>query len=419
MKAPDDVAAIRRIVTACNDAISAAEVKQITNHYASTLSELDLAICYAVPPGGNWKDIPEDVPSQRLENIRTSFAEGKGSRSTYYGRLHPDRPAYTINTYFTRPGNGCHIHYDYAGGQHRTISQREAARLQSFPDSFAFKGSKTSVGTQIGNAVPPLLAYQVAKHLNMVGQTVDLFAGAGGLGLGFGWAGWKTLVGNELESSFADTYRENVHQDIVVGDVRESRITEELLAKAKAARSPAMPLCVLGGPPCQGFSTAGNKRSMEDDRNWLFRDYCGLLEALNPDVFVFENVTGLLNIEGGRVFQMVKEALGKHAKRLIVWKLHSENYAIPQRRSRVIIIGDNTGQVPEVPPRMLTTMTAKDLVSDLPSPPSVKDALDDLPSLTPGQDGGAQGYRHQATTTYQEFMRGNISAAQYLDQFTR
>ena len=394
-------------------------MKNITNHYASTLSELDLKICHAVPPGGNWKDIPESVPSQRLENIRTSFAAGQGSRSTYYGRLHPDRPSYTINTYFTRPGNGCHIHYDYTGGQHRTISQREAARLQSFPDGFEFKGSKTSVGTQIGNAVPPLLAYQVARHLNIVGQTVDLFAGAGGLGLGFGWAGWQTLVGNELESSFADTYRENVHHDIVVGDIRESKITEQLLSKVKANRNPALPLCVIGGPPCQGFSTAGNKRSMEDDRNWLFKDYCGLLSELKPDVFVFENVTGLLNMEGGRVFSMVKDELSKHAKRLIVWKLHSENYGIPQRRSRIIIIGDNTGRVPEVPPTMVTAMTAKDLVSDLPPPPSVKDALDDLPSLNPGQDGGAQGYRHKATTAYQEFMRGSISADQYLSRITQ
>jgi DNA-cytosine methyltransferase len=419
MNAPDDVAAIRQILAARIATEKDHDLKKITNHYASTLSELDLKICHAVPPGGNWKDIPESVPSQRLENIRTSFAAGQGSRSTYYGRLHPDRPSYTINTYFTRPGNGCHIHYDYTGGQHRTISQREAARLQSFPDGFEFKGSKTSVGTQIGNAVPPLLAYQVARHLNIVGQTVDLFAGAGGLGLGFGWAGWQTLVGNELESSFADTYRENVHHDIVVGDIRESKITEELLSKVKANRDPALPLCVIGGPPCQGFSTAGNKRSMEDDRNWLFKDYCGLLSELKPDVFVFENVTGLINMEGGRVFSMVKDELSKHAKRLIVWKLHSENYGIPQRRSRIIIIGDNTGRVPEVPPTMVTAMTAKDLVSDLPPPPSVKDALDDLPSLNPGQDGGAQGYRHKATTAYQEFMRGSISADQYLNRITQ
>ncbi len=415
---PQDVLEIKKMMTA-NQLQSKNSVERIENHYAATLSELDLRICRSVPPGGNWKDIPEDIPSERIKNIRISFAKGEGSRSTYYGRLHPDRPSYTINTYFTRPGNGCHIHYDYIGEQHRTLSHREAARLQTFPDNFVFKGSKGSIATQIGNAVPPLLAFQVAQHLNIVGQAVDLFAGAGGLGLGFGWAGWKTLVGNELEASFAETYRSNVHDDIVVGDITESVTKEQILKQVRDARDSSLPLCVLGGPPCQGFSTAGNKRTMEDKRNWLFRDYCGLLDAIKPDVFVFENVTGLLSMEGGRVFEMVKEELSKHAKRLIVWKLHSENYAIPQRRSRVIIVGDNTGKIPDSPPKIISTLSAKDLISDLPQAPSVKDALDDLPALLPGQDGSDLGYRHEATTPFQALMRGEITAAQYLGRVTR
>lgn len=158
---------------------------------------------------------------------------------------------------------------------------------------------------------------------------------------------------------------------------------------------------------------------MEDERNWLFKDYCELLVALKPDIFLFENVTGFLNMEKGRVFEMVKSELSKHAKRLIVWKLHSENYAIPQRRSRVIIIGDNTGKIPESPPEMISTLSSRDLICDLPQPPSVKEALDDLPALQPGQDGGNLGYRHDSTTPYQSFMRGEISAAQYLEKVTR
>lgn len=412
---PSEVSEIKKIMNSSPDKVQVKSTVHIENHYAATLSELDLRICRSVPPGGNWKDIPEDIPSERIKNIRISFSKGEGSRSTYYGRLHPDKPSYTINTYFTRPGNGCHIHYDYSGGQHRTLSQREAARLQSFPDSFVFKGNKGSVATQIGNAVPPLLAFQIARHMGVVGQTVDLFAGAGGLGLGFGWAGWNTLVGNELEASFAETYRSNVHHDIVVGDITNKSVKEQILNRVEVARDRSKPLCVLGGPPCQGFSTAGNKRSMEDDRNWLFRDYCGLLDALKPDMFVFENVTGLLNMEGGSVFEMVKAELSKHAKKLIVWKIHSENYAIPQRRSRVIIVGDNTGRVSESPPKIISAMSA----SDLPQPPSVKDALDDLPVLVPGQDGGNVGYRHDPTSPYQQLMRGEITAAQYLIKVSR
>src|SRR5229473_1299905 len=103
----------------------------IPNHYSPRLSEIDLMIVKHVPPGGNWKDVPQFVPSQRLAQIRVSYRNGEGSRSTYYGRLHPDAPSYTINTYISRPGNGCHIHYE----QDRLISQREAERLQGLPDS--------------------------------------------------------------------------------------------------------------------------------------------------------------------------------------------------------------------------------------------------------------------------------------------
>ena len=193
---------------------------RIPNHYSAKLSKLDLDVAIAVPPGGNWKNIPHAVPSKRLEQIRVSFAAGEGSRSTYYGRLHPARPAYTINTYFNRPGNGCHLHYDYAGGQHRVLSEREAARLQSFPDRFAFVGAHLSVQKQIGNAVPPLLAFQIARTLPVVGQYVDLFSGAGGLSLGFRWAGWEPIVANDIDNNFLETYRRNIHPVAVTGDIR-------------------------------------------------------------------------------------------------------------------------------------------------------------------------------------------------------
>ena len=153
---------------------------EIPNHFSAHLSDLDMRIVEAVPEGGNWKDIPESIPSKRLDQIRESFKQGGGSRSTYYGRLRADMPSYTINTYFNRPGNGCHIH----PSQNRVLSQREAARLQSFPDRFRFAGPQSIVNNQIGNAVPPLLAYQIAGQLGTPGVFVDLFSGAGGLGVG-------------------------------------------------------------------------------------------------------------------------------------------------------------------------------------------------------------------------------------------
>ena len=170
-----------------------------------------MAIVHSVPPGGNWKNIPLSIPSKRIEQIRESYAQGKGSRSTYYGRLLNNMPSYTMNTYFNRPGNGCHIHYE----QNRVLSQREAARLQSFPDSFDFSGSMGAINTQIGNAVPPLLSFQIAeiltKKLGSKGCYIDLFSGAGGLGLGFKWAGWESKLANDIEPKYLETFGRHIH----------------------------------------------------------------------------------------------------------------------------------------------------------------------------------------------------------------
>ena len=115
------------------------------NHIAPGLSKLEWEQVQHIPAGGNWQNIPDTIPSQRLEQIRRS-----GGRTTYYGRLEFDKPSYTITTYFNRLGNGCNLH----PSQNRIISTREGARLQSFKDSFTFYGSKTSQYKQIGNAVP-------------------------------------------------------------------------------------------------------------------------------------------------------------------------------------------------------------------------------------------------------------------------
>lgn len=390
----------------------------IPNHYSAALSELDRIIVHSVPPGGNWKNIPESVPSERLKQIRVSFAAGEGSRSTYYGRLRPDAPAYTINTYFPRPGNGCHIHYAYEGGQHRTLSQREAARLQSFPDSFVFSGSRNAVNQQIGNAVPPLLAYQIARSIPFKGLFVDLFSGAGGLALGFKWAGWTPVVANDIEEPFLATFRANVHPATVRGDIREKAVFDEVVRHCREARAknPGLPLLVLGGPPCQGFSTAGNRRSMDDERNWLFHRYKALLEVLMPAGFIFENVPGLLNMEGGRVFEMIRAELEQSAKRLTVWKVRAEQYGVPQRRTRIVLVGDSDGRIPNAPPARVTQLGGEPNLFEVLAPAvTVEQALSDLPSLQPGEDGSHKTYVHGPRHPYQDLMRGNIGPAKFLE----
>ena len=396
------------------------------NHYAAKLSDLDKLIISYVPQGGNWKDIPESVPSQRLAQIRESFKAGKGSRSTYYGRLREDAPAYTISTYFSRPGNGCNIHY----GQPRTLSQREAARIQSFPDSFEFKGTKGSIDDQIGNAVPPLLAYQIAEAMPVrKGMFVDLFCGAGGLALGFIWAGWKPIVSNDIMPGAIETHSHNINDPAICGDITKEEVVSRIVAEVVKARkaNPELPLYVLGGPPCQGFSTANCNRSTSDQRNWLFKAYLHILELLKPDGFVFENVTGVLNFQGGKFFEMIVKDLKTQVDDVTVMKLNAAEYAVPQRRERVIIFGstkenvsafklDKKTYAPKVCRKASRQMTLLSIPEpDLPPAISVREAFSDLPPISESEDGSAKPYVTSPSCGYQRLMRGEITAAEFLN----
>ena len=129
----------------------------ITEHDYPPMSKLDEYICHHVKPGGNYMDLPDDVPSNRIKRLKR-----EGGHTTCYGRMLPDRPAYTINTYFNRPNVGCNIHYKYD----RLITLREAMRLQTFPDSYKFEcTSQQNKRLIVGNAVPPKLAYALALQL--------------------------------------------------------------------------------------------------------------------------------------------------------------------------------------------------------------------------------------------------------------
>lgn len=129
-------------------------------HYIPKSSEKDMEIIKCVTPGGNYMDVPDEIATKRILNIKKT-----GGRTTTYGRLDPKEPAYTINTYFDRPNVGCNIHFK----EDRLISLREGLRLQSFPDNFSLVSStKRNYYLQIGNAVPPLLSWAWAKHIKKI-----------------------------------------------------------------------------------------------------------------------------------------------------------------------------------------------------------------------------------------------------------
>lgn len=302
----------------------------ILNHSTFKLSDLDLEMIRSVPQGGSWKDIPSVTveKSTRLKRITQT-----GGRTTLYGRIDYHKPSYTITTYFNRPGNGTYVHPIHQ----RVLSVREAARFQCFPDDYYFFGNKSQVLKQVGNAVPSVLAYQLARKIvTKVGcrKSVDLFSGAGGMTIGFKEAGIHAVISNDIDESSCTTLKiNNPEINVFQGDITTDE-TKDLIVDT-ARREGADIIC--GGPPCQGFSMAGF-RLTNDPRNRLFLDFVDVVSRVNPKVVIFENVEGLLSYNKGLTYKAIHQKFSEIGYLTEGRLLLTSEYAVPQRRKRVIII---------------------------------------------------------------------------------
>ena len=334
----------------------------VINHTTSKLSDLDLEMVTNIPPGGNWRDLPESIikKSKRLMQMKAS-----GGRTTLYGRIDEQSPSYTISTYFNRPGNGTFIHPKHD----RLISAREAARFQSFPDSYYFTGSKGEVLKQIGNAVPVLMAEAIGQNIKKILKaktSLDLFAGAGGLTYGFKKAGIKTILATDFNEPACVTLKVNNPEiPVLCGDVTRDDTKRMIIDIGKKKEVDI----ICGGPPCQGFSLAG-KRFIDDPRNQLFKEFVEIVKGVRPKVVVFENVIGILTMDHGLIYKQIVDLFSGMGYNVEGRVLTATDYGVPQKRKRVILIGvDEKLKVPssklyppvsEKPP-----VTAKDVLSDL------------------------------------------------------
>lgn len=384
----------------------------VYDHTAGSLSELDMEVVRHVPQGGNWRDLPDDFASERIAQIRRSAAAGQGSRSTYYGRLAPDRPSYTVSTYFNRPGNGCFIHPIAP----RLISIREAARLQGFPDKYRFMGKGRSRFVQVGNAVPPLLAFQIARAQGPGTRFVDLFSGAGGLSLGFEWAGYDliaavdhdpacaaTLIANGVDSSRA------LQRDLSTTDTLDAALEETV----GLGRGDGVDL-LIGGPPCQGFSTAG-KNCPDDPRNRFIKTFLSAVATLKPRIVLMENVPALNFTRNRPTLESLLADLRGHGYTVGTAILHAEAYGIPQLRRRLFVQAVLDGAVRWPAPRFRFIyphqLAMQPRLADEPhlEPPTVMDAIGDLPLDTVTDPDLPSPYSCEAAGDLQRWARGELS----------
>jgi DNA (cytosine-5)-methyltransferase 1 len=168
---------------------------------------------------------------------------------------------------------------------------------------------------------------------------VDLFAGCGGVALGFHDAGFETLFANEMHSDPAETYRKNLlvgaEEKMIVGPVQkvfQNKHIDQLGIK------PFEVDCVAGGPPCQGFSNAGPNIAT-DPRNKLYREYLRVIRKIKPKTLFFENVPGFTSRYGLNLQEHLVKSLEKIGYLVASGKVFSCFYGVPQLRQRFILIG--------------------------------------------------------------------------------
>ncbi|TFG31293.1 DNA (cytosine-5-)-methyltransferase [Candidatus Thorarchaeota archaeon] len=387
--------------------------KVLFNHVCATLSELDMEVVLNVPPGGNWMNLPDTTiaKSSRLTQIKNS-----GGRTTYYGRLNSEMPSYTVNTYFNRPGNGTFIHPT----QNRLISMREAARLQSFPDHYRFRGSLSSMYKQIGNAVPPLLARAIGEKIPK-GLCVDLFCGAGGLSEGLTQAGHKTILSSDSNQNMCETFQfNNPDTKVIQSDFNKQEEVDILLENIESELSGRTLQLLTGGPPCQGFSTAG-KWNPNDVRNSLLFKTIELVNELEPEYILLENVPGIQSMKKGKLLDSFLLSLGAKGYTTQTYLLKAEQFGVPQRRRRVFIVANrNSTRIDDPEVRLAPIARGKTRYdayiegNGYPNPVTVSEAISDLPAISSGEGQDIDEYDTDwITSDYQRLMRGIIALNEF------
>ena len=216
---------------------------------------------------------------------------------------------------------------------------------------------------------------------------IDLFAGVGGLSLGFEMEGFDILLANEFDQSIATAYKENHKStNVVVGDITSldlSKVFGEYVNKIDV---------VIGGPPCQGFSQKGKRKTINDERNFLFKHYVEVVKFVKPKYFVMENVPNLLTAEKGFFLNEIKGLFKGYGYSIRYGILNAADYGVPQNRRRAIIIGKYLATPPELP------LPCKQKVT-------IWDAISDLAYLESGEGEFEQEYRNSPKSDYEKKMR--------------
>ncbi len=208
---------------------------------------------------------------------------------------------------------------------------------------------------------------------------IDLFAGAGGMSLGFEQAGFDVVAAVEIDPVHCAIHEFNFRETAVISSSVVGLTATEIRQRAQIGNAPID--CVFGGPPCQGFSLIGH-RVLDDPRNRLVLEFVRIVAELDAKTFVFENVKGLTVGTQKAVLVELVEAFDEAGYDVCLpWQvLDAAAYGVPQHRQRLILMGAKKGhKLPTYPTAQTNAADGKKAVAGLPVGPTCGDALGDLP----------------------------------------
>jgi DNA (cytosine-5)-methyltransferase 1 len=271
------------------------------------------------------------------------------------------------------------------------------------------------------------VAAAVAGALPDRGYTVELFVGAGGLAAGCQAAGFNTVVAADNDRDGLATLASHLHLDggrepshVDLSDLESCTRLVKATVETVGAEGVSL---LAGGPPCQGFSTAGNNQLQSDPRNSLPESFLWFVSELRPRQVIFENVAGLVWKSRRKWFDSILNRLlrlGYHVE----WRLvHCEAFGLPQRRRRVVVVAVRRGlerYAFPIGPHSIEEPSYRDFAQPLdasaPKPPTVRDAIGDLPDEpAPTADTPVQLVEDGSSSLFRAYVTGLLRLTDYVN----
>ena len=203
-------------------------------------------------------------------------------------------------------------------------------------------------------------------------KIISLFAGAGGLDLGIIKSGHEVIWANDNDKDACETYRRNIGTHIVCDEI--SNIELEDIPNADV---------VIGGFPCQGFSLANKTRSVDDERNKLYKEFVRVVQGKRPKYFIAENVRGILSLDKGEALRVIISDFQSLGYNVQYQLFNTANFGVPQTRQRVIIVGTKIDiepiyQYPVATHEKEKWVTITQALSNIPEPDQDTDILNHI-----------------------------------------